>query len=302
MAIAAALIYWVIVAIWLTVLGTVCWFYVANPRIFGTTRLLLGVVTIDTARNLVENIYFGLYLDSRYGLFNPDLAGLLGQPALLIVPKVLNALSGLLVLSILLLRWLPEAVGERRSAEEHTAHLSRMATIDTMTGLFNRSHFLLQAETEFERTQRYHHPLSVLLLDIDHFKGVNDRYGHDVGDRVIVEIASILRYMAREADLAARLGGEDFVVMLPETGICDAAILGERLRTAIASTPIQATGRMLTLTVSIGVGGSDGNATVCEMLKQADLALRQAKQDGRNRVCLNGEIVPVGAYTGVSGR
>jgi diguanylate cyclase (GGDEF)-like protein len=300
MAIAAALIYWVIVAIWLTVLGTVCWFYVANPRIFGTTRLLLGVVTIDTARNLVENVYFGLYLDSRYGLFNPDLAGMLGQPALLIVPKVLNAVSGLLVLSILLLRWLPEAV--RRRAEEHTAHLSRMATMDTMTGLFNRSHFLLQAETEFERTQRYHHPLSVLLLDIDRFKGINDRYGHDVGDRVIVEIASILRYMAREADLAARLGGEEFVVMLPETGISDAAILGERLRTAIAGTPIQATGRMLTLTVSIGVGGSDGNATVCEMLKQADLALRRAKQEGRNRVCLSDGIAPAEIYTGVSGR
>jgi len=292
----------VIVAIWLSVLGTVCWFYVANPRIFGTIRLLLGVVAIDTLRNLVENIYFGLYFDSRYGLFAPSLSKILGQPWLLIMPKVLNMISGLMVLSILLLRWLPQAIGERHRAEEHSAHLSRMAAIDSMTGLVNRSHFLLQAETEFERTQRYHHPLSVLLLDIDHFKGINDRYGHDVGDRVIVEIAGILRYMAREADLAARLGGEEFVMMLPETGIRDAAILGERLRTAIAGTPIEATGRTLTLTVSIGVSGSEDNGTVCQMLKQADLALRQAKQDGRNRVCLNGETVPAEAYTGVSGR
>ena len=301
MAIAAALIYWVIVAIWLSVLGTVIWFYAANPRIFGTTRLLLGVVAIDTTRNIVENVYFGLYFDSRYGLFGPDLAGVLGEPLLLIMPKVLNVISGLLVLSILLLRWLPEAIGERRSAEEHSAHLSRMASIDGMTGLFNRSHFLIQAESEFERTQRYHHPLSVLMLDIDYFKSINDRYGHDIGDRVIVEIANILRYMAREADLAARMGGEEFVVMLPETGIADAANLGERLRAAIAATPIQATGGLLSLTVSIGVGGSDGNATVGEMLKQADLALSRAKSEGRNRTCLcDSPLRPV--YTGLSGR
>src|SRR5579859_1596904 len=206
MTIAAELIYWVIVAIWLTVLGTVSWFYIGNPKIFGTTRLLLTVIAIDTVRNLVENIYFGLYFDSRLGLFSPSLVAVLGQPALLIMPKVLNVISGLLVLSILLLRWLPEAIGERRDAEEHSAYLSRKAAVDGMTGLFNRSHFLIQAETEFERTQRYHHPLSVLMLDIDHFKSINDRYGHDVGDRVIVEIANILRYMAREADLAARMG------------------------------------------------------------------------------------------------
>jgi diguanylate cyclase (GGDEF)-like protein len=218
------------------------------------------------------------------------------------MPKVLNVISGVLVLLILLMRWLPEAIGERRAADEHNAQLSRMATVDAMTGLFNRGHFLIQAESEFERAGRYHRPLSLLMLDIDHFKSINDRFGHDVGDRVIVEIASILRYMAREADLAARLGGEEFVMMLPETCIQDAASLGERLRAAIAATPIQATGGLLSLTVSIGVGGSDGSATVCEMLKQADLALYRAKDEGRNRICLcseNATMPP--AQTGVSG-
>ncbi len=285
MAIAAALIYWVIVAIWLTVLGTVAWFYVGNPRIFGTTRLLLGVLAIDTSRNIVENIYFGLYFDSRYGLFTPALAGILSQPLLLIVPKVLNVISGLMVLSILLLRWLPDSIGERRSAEERTTQLSRLAAIDGMTGLFNRSHFLLRGETEFERAQRYHHPLAILLLDIDRFKSINDRYGHDMGDRVIVELANILRYMAREADVTARLGGEEFVVLLPETDVTQAGILAERLRIAIAATPLQ-TVCDVRLTVSIGVSGSDGNATLGELLKQADLALYKAKNAGRNRVCL----------------
>ncbi len=285
-AIAAALIYWIIVAIWLAVLGAVGWYYARNPRTFGTTRLLLGVVAIDTARNIVENIYFGLYFDSRYGLFTPEVATILGQPLLLILPKVLNVISGAMVLTILLMRWLPESIGERRAAEERTAQLSRMAAIDGMTGLFNRSHFLIMAETEFERSNRYQHPMSVMLLDIDRFKSINDSYGHDIGDRVIVEIANILRYMAREADLTARLGGEEFVVLLPETRVREAAVLAERLRAAISATPIPILGGEILLTASIGVSGYRGCASLGEVLKQADLALYKAKQSGRNRVCL----------------
>ena len=286
MSIAAALIYWLIVAIWLAVLGTVVWYHARKAKIFGQTRLLLSVVAIDSSRNIVENIYFGLYFDSRYGLFDPALATILGQPLLLIMPKVLNVVSGLMVLSILLLRWLPNAIGERRNAEERTAQLSRMAAADGMTGLFNRSHFLIMGETEFERSQRYQHPMSLLLLDIDRFKSVNDTHGHDIGDRVIVEIAAILRRMAREADMTARLGGEEFVVMLPETGVGEAATLAERMRAAISVTPIPVPGGEIRLTVSIGVSGNRHLSTLGEMLKQADMALYQAKHTGRNRVCL----------------
>jgi diguanylate cyclase (GGDEF)-like protein len=286
MAIAAALIYWVIVAIWLAVLGTVCWNYARNARTFGTTRLLLGVIAIDTTRNIVENVYFGLYFDSLYGFFAPAVGAVLGQPLLLIMPKVLNVVSGVLVLSILLLRWLPGAIGERRGVEERNAHLSRMAAIDGMTGLFNRSHFLFMAETEFVRAQRYQHPMAVVLLDIDRFKSINDSYGHDIGDRVIVEIANILRSMAREADMAARLGGEEFVVMLPETGVNEAGILAERLRAAISASPITVLGSTILFSASIGVSGRKGCSTLGEMLKQSDLALYKAKESGRNRVCL----------------
>jgi hypothetical protein len=87
MSLFAALIYWVIVALWLTVLGTIIFFYIRNPRTFGTTRLLLAVLTIDTARNILENTYFGLYFGGKYGLFSQDMAALLGQPILLIIPK-----------------------------------------------------------------------------------------------------------------------------------------------------------------------------------------------------------------------
>jgi diguanylate cyclase (GGDEF)-like protein len=286
MTLAAALIYWVIVAIWLAVLGAVAWFYISNPKIFGTTRVLLTVIAIDTFRNIVENVYFGLYFDSRYGLFDPGVATVLGQPLLLIGPKVLNILSGVMVLSILLLRWLPQAIRERRSSEEQTRHLSRMAATDGMTGLFNRSHFLLLAETEFERAQRYERPLSLLLLDIDRFKSINDRFGHDVGDQVIIEIAGILRFTAREADLTGRLGGEEFVMLLPETALADAAILAERLRSGVAVAPIRSTGGDVHLTASIGVAGTLGNGSFGEMMKKADLALYAAKHGGRDQVRL----------------
>jgi hypothetical protein len=104
MNLAAALMYWVVVLVWLTVLGTVFAFYLRNPRIFGATRLFLAVVTIDTSRNVIENIYFGLYFGSNYGLFSASLGPILGNPILLIVPKVINVAAGCTVLGLLLLR------------------------------------------------------------------------------------------------------------------------------------------------------------------------------------------------------
>lgn len=117
MALTAALIYWVIVAIWLAVLATVVVAFFRNEDIFGTTRLLLAVVSIDIVRNLVENTYFGLYFGSRYGLLPAGFSEVLGRPELLILPKVLNVVAACVVLGLLLLRWLPMAARERRAAE-----------------------------------------------------------------------------------------------------------------------------------------------------------------------------------------
>src|SRR5271170_3197645 len=118
MTLAAALVYWVIVFLWLTVLGTLLVFYVRNPRVFGTTRLLLAVIAIDTLRNIVENIYFGLYFGARYELFPPMFAEVLGNPFLLIVPKLANVASGCIVIGMLLKRWLPAAIRERIKADQ----------------------------------------------------------------------------------------------------------------------------------------------------------------------------------------
>jgi signal transduction histidine kinase len=114
---AAAMVYWVVVAVWLTVLGTIAFFYVRNPQAFGTTRLLLAVLSVDTFRNVFENVYFGIYFGAQYGIFSAKLVSVLGLPILLIIPKLLNFVAGSIVLSLLLLRWLPLAVEERGIAK-----------------------------------------------------------------------------------------------------------------------------------------------------------------------------------------
>src|SRR2546423_1644178 len=110
MKVTAALIYWGIVGLWLAVLAIVIVAYLRNPRTFGATRLLLAVVAIDTARNIVENLYFGLYFGAQYGLFPGAIVGVLGNPNLLIIPKLINVGAACAVLGLLLMRWLPAAV------------------------------------------------------------------------------------------------------------------------------------------------------------------------------------------------
>jgi GGDEF domain-containing protein len=177
------------------------------------------VLGIDTLRNIVENSYFGLFFGSHYGLFPGAIATVLGNPLLLIVPKLLNIASGCLVLGLLLLRWLLLSIAERAKSDRRAEQLLEMTEVDGMTGLFNRSHFLNLAERERVRSQRYARPLSLLMVDIDQFKAINDGHGHDIGDRVVAEVASILRNGKRTSDVAGRLGGDEFAVLLPETSL-----------------------------------------------------------------------------------
>jgi PAS domain S-box-containing protein len=117
MSLFAALIYWAIIAVWLAVLITMLVFFIRDPRAFSATRLLLAVLAIDALRNIVENFYFGLYFGAQYGVFSKALVGVLGNPNLLILPKLINVVAALLVLGLLLLRWLPTASKERTNAE-----------------------------------------------------------------------------------------------------------------------------------------------------------------------------------------
>jgi diguanylate cyclase (GGDEF)-like protein len=163
--------------------------------------------------------------------------------------------------------------------------LVRRASVDMLSGLFNRRHFLELADAEWSRFDRYERPLSLMMLDIDLFKTVNDRYGHDVGDQAIAHVAAICRDSKRVPDIVARVGGEEFGVLLPETSLDGAALVAERLRQAIAEIPLVVAGAPIGLTVSIGVAEADARMDgVRALMKEADEALYRAKRGGRNRV------------------
>jgi diguanylate cyclase (GGDEF)-like protein len=285
MNLAAAAIYWLIVSIWLIVLGTISIFYIRNPNAFGTTRLLLAVLCIDTMRNIVENVYFGLYFGSRYEVFPPSFAALMGQPVLLIIPKVLNVLAGCVVLSLLLFRWLPLAILERSASVQKTTDLQALAAIDFLTAIYNRRHFEELATAEFARAQRYMRPLSVLMIDIDHFKEINDRFGHAAGDSVLQRVAVLCSVEKRESDVLARMGGEEFAILLPETTRNAAAQAAERLRNLISDSGPTAFGQKVDITVSIGVASYSASMSgIHALLRKADQALYAAKNSGRNKV------------------
>jgi diguanylate cyclase (GGDEF)-like protein len=285
MNLATALIYWVIVLVWLTVLATVFAFYLRNPRIFGATRLFLAVVTIDTLRDIIENIYFGLYFGSSYGLFSPSLAPALGNPVLLIIPKLINVAAGCVVLGLLLLRWLPSAIKEHGVSEHNADALTTLANRDGLTGLFNRRHFDFLAHAEWVRSRRYSRPLSIMIADIDHFKTVNDRFGHDAGDNVLKSVADVCRSTKRESDIVARIGGEEFAFLLPETNEAAALIAAERLLDQIRKCCPIIGSETLAVTVSIGIASASPSMSgVATLLKCADDALYEAKHLGRDRV------------------
>ena len=283
----AALTYWLIVAIWLTVLGTIVFFFMRNPRAFGATRLLLAVLCIDTFRNIFENVYFGLYFGSVYGFLPPEVATEMEVPILLTVPKFLNIVAGLVVLNLLLLRWLPHAVKERGQAEQRASDLETLAAVDFLTGIYNRRHFEKLARMELARCQRYVRPLSVLMIDIDHFKAVNDRLGHAAADRVLQNIAALCQAEKRDSDVLARVGGEEFAIMLPETAETAAVQFAERLRQQVRETTPTIDGQMVHVTISIGIASASLRTSgVNALMRQADQALYDAKRSGRDKVVM----------------
>lgn len=170
-----------------------------------------------------------------------------------------------------------------RIREEQYHHQS---ITDALTGISNRRHILEQGTKAFFCAQRYNLPLSLLMIDIDHFKVINDTYGHSIGDRAICKLTNICRRLVREMDLTGRVGGEEFVIVLPDTLLDGAINLAERLRQTIEDEQIQAEDHSyFTMTISIGVATYNDNLNNFEnMLSQADTALYKAKQMGRNRV------------------
>ncbi|MBN2503342.1 MAG: diguanylate cyclase [Anaerolineales bacterium] len=168
-----------------------------------------------------------------------------------------------------------------------------LARTDPLTAIYNRRHFYTLADKEFRRAGRYGHPLAVLMFDIDHFKRFNDTYGHHVGDDVLVEIAKLVQKNLRDVDVFGRYGGEEFIIMAPETNLKRAEEIAERLRVLIEQTEIGTRIGRLGITVSFGVSAMEGGPKlfmddVEVLINQADQALYSAKEMGRNRVALFG--------------
>ena len=162
-----------------------------------------------------------------------------------------------------------------------------LAITDSLTGLYNRRYMESHLGTLVEEAAARGKPLSLLLIDIDYFKAINDSFGHDAGDDVLREFATRVRKSIRGIDLACRLGGEEFVVVMPETDMAVAAVVAERTRRRIAGEPfrIQKGAVAVDVTISIGIAGLAGSDDQPDaILKRADLALYRAKRDGRNRV------------------
>lgn len=171
--------------------------------------------------------------------------------------------------------------------------LERMALMDPLTGLANRRKFMDRFKLEAERQGRHGQPLSLLILDVDHFKGVNDAFGHLTGDMCLKCVAEVLAMAVRKIDLVARFGGEEFIVLLPETGAAGAATVAEKLRAAIENLniPIENRFEPLAVTVSVGIGTmtADMPLSFDDLMEIADQGLYLAKKAGRNRICVAGE-------------
>lgn len=162
--------------------------------------------------------------------------------------------------------------------------LLRLATTDPLTGALNRRAFYARAKHEMARSQRHARPLCLAALDLDHFKRVNDQYGHAVGDQVLREFSRLCQKMARSTDLFARFGGEEFIFLLPDTDLSAARPLLERLREALLALPLQTPQGALQVTVSIGLAQLRPEHSLHLLQEAADSALYRAKQHGRNRV------------------
>ncbi len=154
-----------------------------------------------------------------------------------------------------------------------------------MTGLANRRHFMALAAAEWSRFQRYYRPLSVLMIDVDHFKSVNDRYGHAVGDDALIAVANACLEGKRSSDIVGRIGGEEFAMLLPETDLYQARIVADRICKAVAASTLRAGEVHFKVTASIGFAAATVSMPGFEaLLNAADQALYQAKEQGRNRV------------------
>jgi diguanylate cyclase (GGDEF)-like protein len=162
-----------------------------------------------------------------------------------------------------------------------------LAVTDTLTGVYNRRGLFDRGQQEVSRALRSSRPLAAIMLDIDHFKHINDTFSHVVGDEVLRILAKLCQENLRSMDIIGRYGGEEFAIVLPESDTAAAQRVAERLRQSVADTPVFTQNGVVNFTISVGVASmTDGIPTLAVLLDRADTAMYQAKETGRNRVCI----------------
>ena len=259
-----------------------------TPFLTGTLLMSVVLTTRPSRALLIYLFAFALFYWA-IGLTQPE-------PAQLISSRVngLTAVGMGLVLSFSRWRFVMERMlltrkleRRQRLLEIKNRELSLLAARDGLTGLLNRSEFMRQAEGELARALRYHRPLCIIVGDLDHFKHINDEYGHPVGDQALRQVGAVLHSAVRGTDIVGRLGGEEFIILLPETQAAIGMQIAEKVRARLEASSVSTrNGQSVTVTISLGVAvqqpGEDLGLSV--LYKAADRALYQAKQHGRNRV------------------
>jgi diguanylate cyclase (GGDEF)-like protein len=242
---------------------------------------------------LQQRWYLGAYVKLFELIQHRLTAHLAAQPDLLV--GALAALHKIFTLDALLAvetyyqattQRLQQTLDQLTQAQEMLEHLSRT---DGLTQIHNRSFLLETLDKELQRSIRFRRPFSLLFVDLDHFKHINDRFGHSFGDRVLTHVVQAMRGVLRPADIIGRLGGEEFLIGLVETDGRAARQIAERLRLKVACKPLDVDGTPLSLTISIGLATADNVARIEELIDHADQALYRAKEGGRNQVQVVGE-------------
>lgn len=229
----------------------------------GGPRFLAQCVAAQAVALLATGLFFGFSVNATTTM--PMIVACL--PLLVVYPLMVGVSS--------------QRLAQR--VREQNRMLAEMSRVDGLTGLYNRVHWEGVASLEFERQKRSGSPAAMLMIDIDHFKPVNDRHGHLVGDEVIRSVTKILRETLRQNDAAGRYGGEEFAVVLPDTATRGALRIAERIRAQVEATTVGAGGG-LRVTVSVGIAAAKGAADCRDWIERADRALYSAKEEGRNRV------------------
>ncbi|ANF27097.1 MULTISPECIES: sensor domain-containing diguanylate cyclase [Stutzerimonas] len=199
----------------------------------------------------------------------------------------LKALNGSIEQVCLIIYDVTDVATNRRQLQAANQELQRLSSTDRLTGLFNRGHWEEMLRQDYARHRRYERNAALVMFDIDHFKKINDSYGHQAGDAVIQQTAELVRQSTRDADIAGRYGGEEFVVLLPDTDSEGAVTFAERLRQSIEAHEVVHEGRSIRFTVSLGIADlSEPTNGYAQLIERADIALYSSKASGRNQVTL----------------